>query len=394
MMPMHHPQQGMQQGMPNPQYMPAPAPGAPPPQQPRPMPPVNEAMLRRSRKPTDKTIPEGVEEVVIGDGVEQYKNLRELEKRLDAAMVRKRLDIQDSISRTVKRYRTLRIWISNTVEDQPWQKAREQNGHMSIPGSGRYKVKIEGRLLDDDSDPTVADEDSEVEDEEVEGEKKDGDDGQTEEKKKSKPRRPLPRFSHFFKSITIDFDKTNSARPEDLNSITWSKPQLPPNQNTLPPNADFDSLSFTRASQENLNITISLVRDETPERYKLSKELADVLDVTEDTRSGVVMGIWDYIRAMGLQGNQEKREVRCDEKLKAVRYFPFIILTYYANKSRSSDGNKCSSHKSLKRSARTCHLSIQSSFPTQSASTKTSTTTQHPQSMTSASPTTTRCGRK
>lgn len=265
---------------------------------------------------------------MIGDGVEQYKNLRELEKRLDAAMVRKRLDIQDSISRTVKRYRTLRIWISNTVEDQPWQKAREQNGHMSIPGSGRYKVKFEGRLLDDDSDPTVADEDSEVEDEEMEGDKKDGTDGQTEDgkKKTSKQRRPLPRFSHFFKSITIDFDKTNSARPEDLNSITWTKPQLPPNQNTLPPNADFDSLSFTRASQENLNITISLVRDETPERYKLSKELADVLDVTEDTRSGVVMGIWDYIRAMGLQGNQEKREVRCDEKLKAVRYSPLYYL--------------------------------------------------------------------
>ena len=30
-----------------------------------------------------------------------------------------------------------------------------------------------------------------------------------------------------------------------------------------------------------MNVTISLVRDETPERYKLSKELAEVLDVAE-----------------------------------------------------------------------------------------------------------------
>ncbi len=89
----------------NPQYMPAQ----------RSMPHPNDAVLRRSRKPTDKNIPDGVEDVVIGEGVQQYKNLRDLEKRLDAAIVRKRLDIQDSISKTVKKYRTMRIWISNTV---------------------------------------------------------------------------------------------------------------------------------------------------------------------------------------------------------------------------------------------------------------------------------------
>ena len=81
---------------------------------------------------------------------------------------------------------------------------------------------------------------------------------------------------------------------------------------------EFDCLQFSRASQENLNVTISLVRDETPERYKLSKELADVLDTEEETRSGIVLGIWDYIRAMGLQEDEEKRQVRCDDRLRAV----------------------------------------------------------------------------
>src|SRR6266487_1610511 len=102
-----------------------------------------DAALRRSRKPTDKNLPDGVEDIVIGDGVQQYKSLREVEKRLDAAMVRKRLDIQDSVNRTVKRYRTLRIWISNTVENQPWQQALDQNGapNTTLRG-GRYRVKI------------------------------------------------------------------------------------------------------------------------------------------------------------------------------------------------------------------------------------------------------------
>jgi SWI/SNF-related matrix-associated actin-dependent regulator of chromatin subfamily D len=56
----------------------------------------------RSRKPTDKNIPDGVEDCVIGDGVQRYRDLRELERRLDSTMVRKRLDIQDSVNRNVK----------------------------------------------------------------------------------------------------------------------------------------------------------------------------------------------------------------------------------------------------------------------------------------------------
>ncbi|PYH88532.1 hypothetical protein BO71DRAFT_391375 [Aspergillus ellipticus CBS 707.79] len=284
----------------------------------------NDAALRRSRKPTDRNIPDGIEEVAIGEGVQQYKSLRDLEKRLDAAIVRKRLDIQDSISKSVKKYRTMRIWISNTAESQPWQTAAPGNN----PGSGRYKVRIEGRLLDDDTDPT-APEDS---DDEADDDNNDDDameqDGPNNTKKSS-TKKPKQRFSHFFKSLTVDFDKPATVMPEEVKPVTWTKPQLPPNAVTLPPTADFDSIQFSRASQENLNVTVSLVRDETPERYKLSKELAEVLDVEEETRSGIVLGIWDYIRAMGLQEDEEKRLVRCDHRLRSIfgreqMFFPQI----------------------------------------------------------------------
>ncbi|KAE8153260.1 SWI-SNF complex subunit [Aspergillus avenaceus] len=283
------------------------------------MPHPNDAALRRSRKPTDKNIPEGIEDVVIGEGVQQYKSLRELEKRLDAAIVRKRLDIQDSISKTVKKYRTMRIWVTNTVENQPWQNASGQNGSASNPGSGRYKVRIEGRLLDDEADPT-APEDS---DDETQA----NSDAMDHDAKK--PAKRTQRFAHFFKSITVDFDKSSTVNPEEMKTFNWTKPQLPANTATLPPTADFDSLQFSRASQENLNVTVSLVRDETPERYKLSKELAEVLDVEEETRSGIVLGIWDYIRAMGLQEDEEKRLVRCDHRLRSIfgrdqMFFPQI----------------------------------------------------------------------
>jgi len=56
----------------------------------------------RAKKPTDKTMPEGVEDCIVGDGVQKYRELRDVERRLDAVMMRKRLDIQDSVNRHVK----------------------------------------------------------------------------------------------------------------------------------------------------------------------------------------------------------------------------------------------------------------------------------------------------
>jgi SWI/SNF-related matrix-associated actin-dependent regulator of chromatin subfamily D len=63
---------------------------------------ANDRARTRSRKPTDKNIPEGVEDCIIGDGVHRYRELRDLERRLDSTMMRKRLDIQDSVNRNVK----------------------------------------------------------------------------------------------------------------------------------------------------------------------------------------------------------------------------------------------------------------------------------------------------
>lgn len=58
----------------------------------------------RSRKPTDRSLPDGVEETLIGEGdvAAAYRSLGDLERRLDATMTRKRLDIVDSLSRNAK----------------------------------------------------------------------------------------------------------------------------------------------------------------------------------------------------------------------------------------------------------------------------------------------------
>ncbi|KAI9696054.1 MAG: SWI/SNF complex component snf12 [Candelina mexicana] len=296
-----------------------------------------ELAKRRSRKPTDKNIPEGVEAVILGDGVQTYKDLREVERRLDAAMMRKRLDIQDSVNRNVKRYKTLRIWISNTAENQPWQaRGLDENAFDFSTGmEGSYKVKIEGRLLDD-VDDDKSDSDSEDDEGGQDGEQEkdkntmetDGGDVTDTTSKIPGPKR-RKKLSHFFKSMRVDFDHSKSLQPDPATQIEWKKPPVQPNNPNPPPEADFDSLEFERKSDENLNCTINLVRDENPERYRLSKELAAVLDTDEEARAGVVMGIWDYVKALGLQEDEDKRSARCDERLRAIFkqdhvFFPHI----------------------------------------------------------------------
>ncbi|RFU34554.1 hypothetical protein B7463_g1812, partial [Scytalidium lignicola] len=285
---------------------------------------ANELAKRRARKPTDKNIPDGIEDYIIGDGVQRYRDLRDLERRLDATMTRKRLDIQDAVNRNVKRYRTLRIWISNTVEDQPWQATGLDDVDafdFSSNVDSSYRVKIEGRLLDEE-------EEADSDDEDALGHSVNLMDEGVQEKKKRKPPTKQHRFSHFFKAMTVEFDRSRAKDGADQN-VEWKKPAVTPNATNLPNSADFDQLEFKRGGDENINITINLVRDETPERFRLSPALAEIMDTNEATRAEVVMGIWEYIKAMGLQEEDEKRSFDCDDRLRAILqrekgYIPFI----------------------------------------------------------------------
>lgn len=278
-----------------------------------------EMAKRQARKPTDKNMPEGLEDIVIGDGVQRYRNLRNVERRLDAVMMRKRLDITDSINRNLKRYRTLRIWVSNTAENQSWQNVGGESDMLDFNSDApaRYKVKIEGRLLDDD-------EGLEEEDATNGSADKDGDAMDTNTdgaQPKSQPRSERTKLSHFFKQITIEFDRSKTLQPDNFNQIEWKKPEVRAKQPVDTSDAgNFDCLAFERMGDENVNISIKLYRDEIPERFTLSEPLAKLLDTEEEDRAGVVMGIWGYIQEMGLQEDEESRKIKCDDNLRAVSF--------------------------------------------------------------------------
>ena len=286
---------------------------------------AQDAARRRAHKPTEKNIPEGVDELVLGDGVQQYKRLREVERKLDAVMMRKRLDTQDSAQHGAKRFKTLQILISNTVENQPWQ-AKMLETDMFDFNTGveaAFKVKIEGRLLDEDGLDDATDYGSDDEDD---GDSTDQnnfedstyqDDEPLQQPAKLATSDTRTRLSHFFKAITVDFDRGKNLQADTSTQIEWKKPLAQPNV-PLPPEADFDCLQFERKGDESINCTISLYRDEVPDRFRLSKELGELLDTEEEDRLAIIFGIWEYVKAMNLQQDEEKRLIQCDDRLRAV----------------------------------------------------------------------------
>lgn len=210
----------------------------------------------------------------------------------------------------------MRIWISNTVEDQPWQ----INGHnidkfdFAPNLEPSYRVKIEGRLLsDDDGDETGGALD--VEDAGVTEEASTASSQQNAQTQKQ--RSDKLRLSHFFKALKVDLK--HSPFPMTAESIVeWKKPDRSQSSPNLPSAADFDELAFKRNGDENFDIIIKLYRYDDPERYEFSPELAEIVGMNEGTRQEAVLKVWEYIKVLGLQEDEEKRNFRCDDLLRKV----------------------------------------------------------------------------
>ncbi|KAJ3498527.1 hypothetical protein NLG97_g1058 [Lecanicillium saksenae] len=281
-----------------------------------------ELAKRRSRKPTDKNIPDGVEDSIVNpESAQRYRDLKDIERLLDATITRKRLDVLDNTQQPTKLTKTLRIWISNTVEDQVWQGNGPTSDAFDFSGAAEasYQVKIEGRLLDDD---TTEPDDKPKPLEPNNGKEDNGDkmDEDTAPNAKASSTSNKLKLSHFFKAMSVDFDRSRFRNGAEQ-SVEWKKPEAAlrqPNGPNLPPAADFDEITFKRNGDENTNITINLFRQEIPERYQFSPELGDVVDMKEGTQQEAVMGLWEYIRQRGLQEDEEKRNFRCDELLRKV----------------------------------------------------------------------------
>ncbi|KAF9083698.1 SWI SNF, matrix associated, actin dependent regulator of chromatin, sub d, member 1 [Mortierella sp. AD031] len=230
----------------------------------------------KRKRPNDNQISSKIEAIVPESKL--YTELLEFEKKLDATIMRKRLDLQETLNKPVKTKRTLRIFISNLSHDQETPESDEDEPRLDSGPTPSWTLKVEGRLVDEANASAY------------------------------KNRQTSRKFSSFFRSVMIELDRDSNLYPNG-NFVEWHKSA---NQ------ADVDGFEIKRHGDENVKVKVILHVDNSPERFKLSPELADVLAIDVETRPGIMMALWQYIKFHQLQDPEDKRNINCDQKLAAL----------------------------------------------------------------------------
>ncbi|KAI9351770.1 hypothetical protein DFJ73DRAFT_830809 [Zopfochytrium polystomum] len=221
----------------------------------------------KKRKPLERSLPRKIEEFVPEAKI--YAKLQEAEKNLDATMLRKKMELHESMTATLKTKRTLRILVSNTAMDQL---DTNSSGEFSLESLKipSWTLKVEGRLMD----------------------------ATDEERSNFK-------FSQFLKSIAVSIDRDPNLFAES-NEVEWRR---------SPGSKSFDAFEVRRNGDADTPVKITISFDNDAERLQLSPPLAQVLGFQTNTRANVIMAIWQYVKLNGLQNAEDKRLVNLDAKL-------------------------------------------------------------------------------
>jgi len=92
----------------------------------------------------------------------------------------------------------------------------------------------------------------------------------------------------------------------------WRPSQSLPNQ----PSAEQDGFEIKRRGDVSVTARVILHLKTFPERFRLIEPLADILDIKEETRQGIITALWHYIKANGLQDKVDRKVIRADAKLR------------------------------------------------------------------------------
>lgn len=223
---------------------------------------------KKKKKLADKILPQKVRDLVPES--QAYMDLLTFERKLDATIMRKRLDIQEALKRPMKQKRKLRIFISNTF--YPSKEPTNDGDEGSVAS---WELRVEGRLLEDGKgDPN------------------------TKIKRK---------FSSFFKSLVIELDK--ELYGPDNHLVEWHRTHA---------TQETDGFQVKRPGDRNVRCTILLLLDYQPLQFKLDPRLARLLGVHTQTRPVIISALWQYIKTHKLQDSHEREFINCDKYLEQI----------------------------------------------------------------------------
>ncbi|WVZ13808.1 hypothetical protein V8G54_011374 [Vigna mungo] len=232
------------------------------------------ASRRKKQKLPEKQLQDKVAAILPESAL--YTQLLEFESRVDAALARKKADIQEALKNPPCIQKTLRIYVFNTFANQIRTIPKKPSAEPPT-----WTLKIVGRILEDGVDPD-----------------------QPGVVQKSTPL--YPKFSAFFKRVTISLDQRLYP---DNHIIMWENARSP---------APHEGFEVKRKGDKEFTVNIRLEMNYVPEKFKLSPALTEVLGIEVDTRPRIVAAIWHYVKARKLQNPNDPSFFHCDQPLQKV----------------------------------------------------------------------------
>ncbi|KAI3412750.1 SWIB domain-containing protein [Psidium guajava] len=229
---------------------------------------------RKKRKLPENQLPGNAAALLPESAI--YTRLLEYEARMDALLSRKKIEIQEALRNPSRFQKTLRIYVFNTFLNQTPTNSENTDGEPPL-----WSLKIIGRILEDGKDPVV---------------------GGTIQKAGLSH----PKFSSFFKKITIYLDQ--SLYP-DSHVILWDSERSP---------SLHEGFEVKRNGDKEFTVHIRLDMNYVPEKFKLSPALSDVVGLDVSTRPRVLEAIWHYVKTRNLQSSGDPSFFMCDPPLQKV----------------------------------------------------------------------------
>ncbi|KAI7741928.1 hypothetical protein M8C21_024307 [Ambrosia artemisiifolia] len=232
------------------------------------------ARLKKKPKLNGKRLQERVASILPPSAL--YTQLREFESLIDAALVKKKVDVQEAVKFPPYVQKTLRIYIFNTFANQSRTNSGKPNAEPPT-----WTLKIVGRILEEGMDPDQAG-------------------------LMSKPNLMYPKFSSFVKRVAISLDQ--KLYP-DNHIIVWDSSRS---------TAHHEGFEVKRKGDEEFIVKIRFEMNYVPEKFMLSSPLMEVLGTEVDTRARIVAALWQYVKYKKLQNVDDPSCFNCDPQLLKV----------------------------------------------------------------------------
>ncbi|KAJ1731142.1 SWI/SNF and RSC complex subunit Ssr3 [Coemansia sp. Benny D160-2] len=231
----------------------------------------------------EKSLPPKIETYIPESRL--FMQLQSLERKLDAKIVRKRLEVQEALGKPVYKKRILRVFVSNLAANQAAAAGGNDETDAEGKGTGArldsaeapsWTLRIEGRLVDP---PGTS----------------------------SKARLPAHKFSEFINSMVVELERDPELYADNV--VQWRRSAA---------EGDVDGFEVKRRGDEDVKTKIMLDIRTATDRFKVnSPVLRELLDIRGTiSKAGFIMKLWQYIKLNSLQDSEDPDQIRCDAGLR------------------------------------------------------------------------------